>query len=335
MKKYDASSMYEIYDKWPQIAETAYSTTHDPVGYANIDHIVFTGMGGSGTAGDLFSAILSKNKIHVSVIKGYLLPKTIDSNTLVVATSISGNTDETLNVLKSAKIMDCKMIVFSSGGKMEEFCKKENVEFRKIIQYHSPRASFTSLLYSMLKILGPIIPLKKNDVEESIRELKLLKENISSMNIDNSNKSINLAKWIDSIPIIYYPRGLESAAIRFKNSFQENIKSHAQAEDIIEACHNGIMAWARKSDVKPILLEGTDDHIKTKERFKIIKKFFRVNNIEYYEIKSNSGNILSKLICLIYLLDYATIYRAVLSKIDPSPIEQIEFIKRELNDLTF
>lgn len=76
------------------------------------------------------------------------------------------------------------------------------------------------------------------------------------------------------MPVIYYPWGLQAAAIRFKNSLQENAKMHAIAEDVIEACHNGVVAWEKQSNFKPILLRGQDDYIKTKERWEILKDFF-------------------------------------------------------------
>ena len=103
-------------------------------------------------------------------------------------------------------------------------------------------------------------------------------------------------------------------------------------EDVIEACHNGIVAWEKKSIVKPILLEGMDDNIKTKERYGIIKQFFQENKIEYYEIRSNKGGILSKLIYLIYLLDYATIYYSILTKTDPSPVKPIDYLKEKVKN---
>ena len=140
----------------------------------------------------------------------------------------------------------------------------------------------------------------------------------------------SLAKWISDIPLIYYPWGLQAAAVRFKNSLQENSKLHAMTEDVIETCHNGVVSWEKPSIVKPILLEGVDDYIKTKERWKILKEYFKINDIEYREILSVKGSILSKLINLIYLLDYSTIYRAVLSKTDPSPVKSIDFIKSKL-----
>jgi len=321
--------MHAVYDRWPQIAKEAYESDLEPVDFENIDHIVFSGMGGSGALGDIFSGILSKTDIHVNVVKGYHLPKTVDSNTLVVTISISGNTAETLTVLDSAKKTGCKLIGFSSGGKMEEYCTKNNVQFRKIPLHHSPRTSFPAFLYSILKTLNSVIPVKKEDVLESLDEMERSQKLISSSNLEN-NPSLNLAEWINGIPLIYYPWGLQAAAIRFKSSLQENAKTHAITEDVIEACHNEIVSWERKSEVQPILIEGQDDYIKTKERWIILKEYFEKNNVDYREIFSVKGSILTKLINLIYQLDFITIYRAVLSGIDPSPIKSIDFVKSRL-----
>ena len=85
IEKYDLQKMYKIYDKWPEIARESFESNQEPVDFEGIDHIVFAGMGGSGAIGDIFSSILSKTKIHVNVIKGYHLPNTVNSNTLVVA----------------------------------------------------------------------------------------------------------------------------------------------------------------------------------------------------------------------------------------------------------
>ena len=195
---------------------------------------------------------------------------------------------------------------------------------------HSPRASFTSFLYSMLKVLGPVLPIRKEDVVESITHLKKLQNEVTSGNLIDNNPSLSLAQWISGIPLIYYPFGLQAAAIRFKNNLQENAKTHAIIEDVIESCHNGIVAWEKLSIVKPILIEGKDDFVRTKERWNILKEYFDLHKIDYQEIISNNGGILSKLVNLIYLLDYATIYHAVISKIDPSPVRSIDFIKNKL-----
>ena len=322
--------MYKIYDKWPEIARQHYETNFSEIDFGEITHVVFAGMGGSGTIGDIFASILSKTNVHVEVIKGYLLPKTVDSKSLIVTTSVSGNTEETLTVLESASKMKCKVIAFSDGGKMEKFCIDKKLNHRKISMIHSPRASFPAFLFSILKVLESFLPIEKKDVINSLDELEKLRNKISSDNLNEKNPAISIAKLISGIPLIYYPWGLQAAAIRFKNSLQENAKMHGITEDVIESCHNGIVSWDRKTDVKPILIQGTDDYIKTRERWNILKEFFNIKNINYIEINSVNGNIFSKLINLIYLLDYSTIYRAILSHTDPTPVTSIEFIKKKL-----
>lgn len=322
--------MYKVYDKWPEIARESFESNLELANFKNISHIIFAGMGGSGAIGDIFASVLSKSNIHVNIVKGYLLPKTVNSHTLVVITSVSGNTAETLSILQSAQKLNCKIIAFSSGGQMSEYCIKNKIQHRIITKYHSPRASFTSYLYTMLKVLHATLEIKQEDILESIVELEKISKEICSSNLTDTNPSLNLAKWINGIPMVYYPFGLQSASIRFKNSLQENSKMHVFSEDIMEACHNGIVAWEKKSRVQPILIQGQDDYIKTKEIWNVVKEFFRQNDIEYREIISIKGSILSKIINLIYLLDYTTIYKAVLDRIDPSPVKSIDFIKNKL-----
>ena len=251
--------MYKIYDKWPDIARESFESNQKPINFDNIDHIVFAGMGGSGAIGDIFASILSKTNIHVNIVKGYLLPPTVDSNTLVITVSVSGNTTETLAILEAAHKKKSKIITFSSGGKMLDYCTKNKIDHRLIPQYHSPRSSFTSYLYTILKVLHSFLDIKYQDILESLTELEKTCKIINSSNLTENNSSLNLAKWIKDIPMIYYPFGLQPVAIRFKNSLQENAKIHAIAEDVIEACHNGIVSWEIESNVKPILIQGVND----------------------------------------------------------------------------
>ena len=330
IQRYDSKKMHEAYDVWPRLAKEYYEKDFPKLEIDGIDHIVFAGMGGSGTIGDIISSILSKTNIHVNVVKGYLLPKTVDSNTLVVVTSISGNTDEVLSILKNSKNSKAKFISFSSNGNLEKVSLENNIKYIKIPQLHSPRASLPSFLYSILNILENIVPIKKSDVVESISKLEQTQKLISSSNLNEKNPSLSLANWLENIPIIYYPSGLHAAAIRFKNSLQENAKIHTIAEDVIESCHNGVVAWENKTSIQPILIQGYDDYIKTRERWKIFKEFLQSKQIDFKEINSGEGNILSKIMYLIYLLDYSTIYHAVKSKVDPTPVKSIEFIKKHL-----
>ena len=330
LEKYDSQKMYKIYDEWANIARESFESNQKPINFDNIDHIVFAGMGGSGAIGDIFASVLSKTNIHVNVVKGYLLPKTVNSNSLVITVSVSGNTTETLSVLKEAYKKKSQIIAFSSGGKMLDYCTKNKIDHRRVPQYHSPRSSFTSYLYTILKVLHSFLDIKYQDILESITELEKTCKKINSSNLTENNSALNLAKWIKDIPMIYYPHGLQPVAIRFKNSLQENCKIHAIAEDVIEACHNGIVSWEIESNVKPILIQGVDDYVKTKERWKVLKEYFKENNINFYEVNSIEGSILTKIINLIYFLDYTTLYFSVLSKVDPSPVKSIDYIKKNI-----
>jgi len=330
LEKYDSKKMYKIYDEWPKIARKSFELEEESINFKNIDHIVFAGMGGSGALGDVFAAILSKTNIHVTIVKGYTLPKTVDSNTLVITTTISGNTVETLTILESTRNLSCKTISFSSGGKIENYCKKNKLKYRKILFFHSPRASFVSFLFSMLKILKNVTKIKKQDIVECIECLENIQKKISTKNLIKNNPALELAEWLTELPVIYYPHGLESSATRFKNSLQENAKMHVITENVIEACHNGIVAWEKKSRLKPILIRGKKDDVKTIERWEILKDYFKSKSIDYYEINAEGNSIIAKILYLIYILDYASLYKAVLSKMDPSPVKAIDFIKDKI-----
>jgi len=328
--KIDTQKIYEIYDKWPEIARESFVKQIKKFDVQDIDHIVFAGMGGSGSIGDVIGAILSKEDVHVSNVKGYVLPKTVDSKTLIVTTSVSGNTRETMTVLEKAKNSPAKIAAFSSGGMIKEYCQRNNIFHQEISMIHSPRASFTNFLYGIINTLEAILPIKRTDVLESISILDITKKNISSENLTESNDSLKLAQFVKEIPCLYYPAGLQSAAIRFKNSLQENAKMHVIAEDVIESCHNGIVAWKKNSVVYPILIKGQDDYIKTKERWSILEEFFDKKGIKYFSINSVNGNILSKIMNLVYIFDYATVYFSILNSIDPSPVDAIDYIKSRL-----
>ena len=111
---------------------------------------------------------------------------------------------------------------------------------------------------------------------------------------------------------------------------QENAKNHAMVENIIESSHNGIVAWEGNKKFKPILIRGKNDHLKTKQRWEIFKQYFKKNKIDFYELSSVNGDILTKSINLIYLLDYATIYMSILKKQNPSPVNSINYIRKKL-----
>lgn len=333
----DSSGICAVYDKWPEAA----AREGGPEGPEPVDlqtcgqtrHFVFAGMGGSGTVGDAMAAVLSKAGVHVDVAKGYVLPRVASRDTVVVATSVSGNTEEALAVLDEAGRRGCLAVGFSGGGRMEQLCADRGMPHRRIEARHSPRASFAPFLYGMIRALGPVLPEgAAKCVPDSISHMSALRDRIGSASLDEANPALSLAGWLSGVPIVYYPAGLRAAAVRFKNSLQENAKMHAMAEDVIEACHNGVVPWwgGKGSAGRPVLVRGRDDHAKTRQRWGILESMFRDRGIEFRTVDSVGGDILSKVANLVYLLDYATIYRAVLSGVDPTPIAAIDYVKGRL-----
>jgi glucose/mannose-6-phosphate isomerase len=184
----------------------------------------------------------------------------------------------------------------------------------------------------MLKALKSVIHLDSYIIDTSLSKIESLGHLIGSSNFSETNDALSLANWISQVPVTYYPGGLKSAAIRFKNSLQENSKMHAITEEVVEASHNGIVSWESPSNFQPIFLRGKDDYFKTIELWEILKEYFTEKKIDFYEIMSPEGHILTKLVYLIYLLDYTTIYLSALRGVDPSPVKSIDFIKSKITN---
>jgi glucose/mannose-6-phosphate isomerase len=195
LEKFDTLGMHKVYDRWPEIARNSYNSEFKPINFQNIDHVIFSGMGGSGILGNVFSSIMSQTDIFVTVSKGYHLPKSANERTLVISTSISGNTVETFSFLRSAKKLGCKTISFAGGGKMEDFCLKNNMEFYSIPMIHSPRSSFIQFLFSMIKILNPILNVSKKDIKNSFEDLENTSNIISSKNLTDTISSNKIQKF--------------------------------------------------------------------------------------------------------------------------------------------
>ena len=334
LKRFDRQNMHKVYDAWPETASGFYGTDLPAIDLDEISHVVFAGMGGSGTIGDVFSAILSKTAIHVDVVKGYQLPRTVSSKSLVVTTSISGNTEETLNVLARAASLGCQVAAFSSGGRMEEFCAKKGINYRKIPMVHSSRASFPAYMFSILRVLESFLPVMRRDITDSLKKVQETGERISSSNLCGEKPG-----HIPG-PVAYrHSHGiLPLGTAGSRNKIQELAAGERKDARHHRGRHRGMpqrncVLVRAPSGIRPILIHGADDHQKTKERWAVLKEFFAERGIEHNDIHSVDGNILGKMINLIYLLDYSTIYRAVMSGTDPTPVEPIEFIKRRLADL--
>ncbi|MGQ9468286.1 MAG: bifunctional phosphoglucose/phosphomannose isomerase [Nitrososphaerales archaeon] len=336
VKKIDKSGLYKVYEDWPIHCKKAYKIKVDAPDTSNVEKIVYAGMGGSATPGDILQDWLKDSTdIPFYVIKDYHLPKFAGKDTFVLAVSCSGNTEETLSIVHESLKAGCKVATISSGGLLEEMSLKNNVPHNRIAFTLLSRASFPYMFYVSANILAScgFIRGLEDQIHNSIRVAEDVSKYVSTEASIEENLSKKIAIWLyDSLPLIYGSNLNRAVVIRFKNSLNENAKMHAIIDVMPELCHNEIVAWEGIKDkpLKPLFLRYGEEPPEVKARFEIFKELIRDAGFEILEAWSWGEDQLSKIISLLYILDFTSIYLAVLRGLDPAPTLNIEKMKKRL-----
>ena len=317
----DNSNMLKVIEDFPHQCRTALPLAKGMTVSGKVDKIVVAGMGGSAVGGDLLKLYLHDLKIPIMTVRDYKLPNFVDENTLVFAVSYSGNTEETLSALKDAKEKGAKIIGITSGGKLEGECEK----VIKIPFGLQPRAALAYLFFPMLGVLhnSNIVNVKNSELNEMLAIVK------NSEKFDSEGEA--LAKKIkEKIPIVYASQLLEPVAFRWKTQVNENAKMPCFYNVFSEMNHNEIAGY-KGMDRKfvAVLLKDKHDNESIKKRMKICKELMEERvNVEEVEVKGES--LLARMISTVYLGDFVSYYLAVWNRVDPSPVEIIEKMKKKL-----
>ena len=343
----DKSSICCAYDSWPDYCKDAYSRNIDVDErlFSNISSIVFSGMGGSGTTGDIIADWMRlKCSVPIYVAKNYHIPASVDDKTLFIAMSVSGGTEETLTTLVEAVSAGARIIAVSQGGEMEQICRKRKLFHMKITQRILPRITLPDVLYSVLNVLthSPFLDGLKDQIQDSIQTMAQVGNSICQEHEYEQNPAKQLANWIlNHIPAAYCSPLQRGVGIRFKNSVNENAKMNAIAAEILDSCHNELVSWCYKNDnkensvLKPLLVRNRSDPDEISTRFEVFKEMLEKNGHEVYETPLHGSTALSNIISSLYMLDYATIYLGILRKVDPAPIDAVfefkDHMKRRMN----
>ena len=300
----------------------------------NISQILLCGMGGSAVSGDYIRTYYADSlDIPIIVQRNYVLPKFASNNTLVIAISYSGNTEETISGLISAIQNSCPTVCIGSGGKMEEFCITNKIPFFKIPPGYQPRASFPLLLFPILRILDAMNIAKLDDVviQEVIQNLKSMRELIRPQTPTSENQAKQIAiKLQNRIPVIWSP--YFCVANRFKCQINENSKQHAIAEELPEFNHNHIVGFqnlAKDNPFSVIIFRFPSEHANVSLRFEISKDLIKPK-VEILELEVQSGDLLTQLVSATYLGDYISIYLALLKDINPNTVDSIDYLKEQM-----
>lgn len=341
------TKMEEFLGKFPNQCEEAIRIANDIFeqrisrdisGYRDRRGILVCGVGGSAAGGDILKDYLYKKiDIPVGVNKDYELPGYADSRTLVFVNSYSGNTEETLSSFMQALDRKCSVVTITSGGKLYQLSKENNIPCIRIPQGMPPRATFAYLFFPMLIVLEKLgyIRIQKEEIQETIRMLEDLKAKCKDPEKNGDNSIIGLLdKLQDRIPLILTSEIFKGCAWRLKSQFNENSKILAFCSTIPELNHNEIEALSQNlpysKNVFLLLLRDRFESSRLKKRIEITIKIVRDRVDGVFELYSEGEHILTRILSLLHKGDWVSIHLAKRKKIDPIPTPKIDLIKKEL-----
>jgi glucose/mannose-6-phosphate isomerase len=333
--KIDKSNACGVLEAMPEDCETALRNANElKLSYKKPKRVLIAGMGGSAIGGDLARDWL-KDRIpaQIEVYRGYELPRYADADTLVILASYSGNTEETIGAYEDAKKKNCMAVVVTSGGDLAKMALKDGVPLVLIAKGFMPRFAISHLFISIAVVLEKTGLIKaREDIDSAITVLKALREELKRDTPAKMNEAKQLAMKIgDRIPTIYGFGPFKAVAKRIKTQFNENAKVPAKWEFFPELTHNEIVGYESELSklLFPIFIRDKAESNKYSARINIAKEIIQ-EKCETAEIYARGDTKLAKMLSVMYIGDFASVYMAVLRKTDPTPIKEIERIKNAL-----
>lgn len=336
--KSDRFSMLQHIESFPSLCRCAWELSKNfslPAYYIKAKKFVLVGMGGSGIAADIVADILAPNNIVVHVVHDYDIPAWVDEDTIVIATSYSGDTEETLSALIEANNLHAKLIVITTGGKINILAEKYKIPCLKFDYQSAPRASFPFLFILLLSVFIKLgqIELSDSSFLKSIEYLEAQEQKFKF----NTHTSGNIAKVLalkfhNKIPVIYATGYLKSVAKRFKSQLNENSKSFSFYEILPELDHNALEGiLPDKNNIIITSLESNYDFPRNIKRQNITSELFRNNKILYERVKFvPCESQLAEILTLVLFGDFVSYYLAILNKVDPTANKNISSLKGSL-----
>lgn len=307
-----------------------------------ISAVIVAGMGGSGIGGDLAKLLLDKEmSVPFQVVKGYRLPAFTNKNTLVIIVSYSGNTEEALSCFKQAVSCKAKVVCLTSGGKLAEEAESRGLALIQVPAGLQPRAALGYLFLPLLVVLSRL-NLSSFDEKQLGEALNWLQKASNRFGPGVSFKD-NQAKQIavkirGRIPVVYGSDGINApVALRWKCQFNENSKNPAFFHLFPELNHNELVGWEERTGPGEkfclILLRDDLEPIRLKKRIEVTKELIQSHVGEVIEVEAEGESPLAKILSLVYLGDYVSVYLAFLNGVDPSPVDKIVFLKEKLAEV--
>jgi glucose/mannose-6-phosphate isomerase len=339
--RFDPSGMRRFLHQFPAECRRAWqrvSRFHLPATYAGIDGVLIAGMGGSAAAGDIVRHLAAnETKVPIWVHRDYGLPSSVDEDTLVIFSSYSGNTEETLSAFETSLNTPAKKLVITTGGKLGDLAEQQGIPVL-LIDYQAPtRAAFPHSLASLLGILVRLglLPDRSVDWREALLVLDGLSTELAEVNPLASNRAKQLATRMQgSLAVIYGAELLSGVALRWKTQLNENSKTWAFCELFPELNHNAAVgyklpSWA-KEKVFVVLLSSPSLHPRNHLRYEATTEVLAATGVDWEIVNAMGQSPLAQVMSLVLLGDYLSFYLAILNRTDPTPVDSIDFVKSYL-----
>ncbi|MBI4417274.1 MAG: bifunctional phosphoglucose/phosphomannose isomerase [Ignavibacteriales bacterium] len=341
LARLDPTGMYNWIKDFPRQIENAVAIGEKSGVKMNprgIEHIVLTGLGGSAIGGDLLRSYLSNElAIPFLINRHYLLPKFVSKKTLVIVSSYSGNTEETISAYKDAVKRKARVLCITTGGTIGSTARKLKQPMISIPGGLSPRAALGYSFFPLLAVLAKngFVKSKTREIREAIR---VLDENNRTYSDPDSqeNAPLNLARqWKGKLPVVYSPTDyLDAVNVRWRGQIAENAKQLCFGHVLPEMNHNELVGWNVLTELmkqmEVVFLRDRGTHPRVAVREELTKQITGKYAAHVTEVWSSGTSPLARMFSLIQFGDWVSYYLAILNDQDPTPVKVIDYLKGEL-----
>ncbi|OFY95108.1 MAG: bifunctional phosphoglucose/phosphomannose isomerase [Bacteroidetes bacterium RIFCSPLOWO2_12_FULL_31_6] len=294
-----------------------------------IDNVLICGLGGSGIGGTIISQVVAENaNCPIVINKDYKIPTFVNQNTLVIACSYSGNTEESIEMLEHAKSKNAVIACITSGGKLLEIAQKNKYNSIVIPGGYPPRAAFGLAFPPLFFFLSHYHIITFDYVAQLKNAVKFIAAEEGNM---VAEAKMVTEKLFNKIPVIYVDANYEGVAVRFRQQINENAKMLCWHHVIPEMNHNELVGWTTKNEnLAVVLFRNKDDYFRTQKRMEINKTVFSKYTSTIIEIFSKGNSRLEQALYLIHLGDWISFLLAEKKGIDVTEVDVITNLKNEL-----
>ncbi|HET6226042.1 MAG TPA: bifunctional phosphoglucose/phosphomannose isomerase [Bacteroidia bacterium] len=299
---------------------------------SKINNVLICGLGGSGIGGSIVAQVVTPTAtVPIDSSKGYFIPGYVNENTLVIISSYSGNTEETLQCMEQAIQKNSKIVCITSGGSVEKIAKEKGFDYIIVPGGMPPRSCLGYSLVQLFYILGFFKIISEGFVNDLQAAVKLIDQEESAI---ISEATAISKKLMGKLPIIYATTYNEGIAIRFRQQLNENSKILCWHQIIPEMNHNELVGWTEKNDnLVVIFFLDKDEYSRNKARVEINKEVIKKYTANVIDIYSKGNSAIEKAIYFIHLGDWVSVILGESRGVDLMEIKVIDHLKSALSKI--